>query len=96
MEDQRLKLADDVTFQTLSDGRQTVILSLASGYLYTCNRTTAALLGALDGRRTLAQAIDHIESQFEVDRVRLAADMQAMARKLLDEGLLVKADGTET
>ena len=35
-----LRLADDVTFQSLGDGQETVILSLETGTLYTCNETT--------------------------------------------------------
>jgi hypothetical protein len=41
-----LKLADDVTFQSVSED-QTVILSLTSGYLFTCNGTTASFLAAI-------------------------------------------------
>lgn len=54
----RLKLATDVTFQSLGPGEETVVLSLNSGYLYTCNDTAAAFLRSLDGRRRLATVID--------------------------------------
>jgi hypothetical protein len=47
----RLKLANDVTFQSLGPGEETVVLSLNSGYLYTGNETTEAFLRKLDGRR---------------------------------------------
>ena len=44
-ENARLRLADDVTFQSVA-ADQTVVLSLDSGQLYTCNETSAALLSA--------------------------------------------------
>ena len=86
----RLKLANDVTFQSLGPGEETVVLSLNSGYLYTCNQTSEALLRALDGRRTLGQAIDLLLEQYEVSPEALTADMTALAAKLLEEKLLVE------
>ncbi len=90
-ESTRLKLGEDVTFQGLGDGQETVILSLSSGYLYTCNDTTAAFLSAVDGRRTVAQIIDQLLEQYDVDRQKLKADLLGIADKLLEEKLLAVA-----
>jgi hypothetical protein len=87
----RLRLAEDVSFQALGADGGSVLLSLASGYLYTCNETTAALVAALDGRRTLAEAVDELEKQFDAPRAQLEADMLAMAGRLVDEKLLAQA-----
>ena len=84
----RLKLAEDVTHQSLGPGQDTVILSLASGYLYTCNRTTAEFLLAVDGRRTLAEVIACLEERFDVAPEKLGRDMLALAEKLLAEQLV--------
>jgi hypothetical protein len=83
-----LKLAEDTTFQPLSDGRQTVILSLDSGHIFTCNATTTAFLKALDGRRTFAQVLDVLQADFDVAREKLAGDMSVMAERMLTEGLV--------
>lgn len=86
----RLKLADDVTFQSLGPGEETVVLSLNSGYLYTCNETTDAFLRRLDSRRPLAAVIDLLFDEFQVHREALSADMTELAAKLLEEKLIVE------
>jgi len=86
----RLKLADDVTFQSLGPGEETVVLSLNSGYLYTCNETTDAFLRRLDGRRPLAAVIDLLFDEFQVPREALSVDMTELAAKLLEEKLIVE------
>ena len=86
----RLKLADDVTFQSLGPGEGTVVLSLNSGYLYTCNETTDAFLRRLDGRRPLATVIDLLFGEFQVPREALSIDMTELAAKLLEEKLIVE------
>jgi len=87
----RLKLADDVTFQSLGPGEETVVLSLNSGYLFTCNETTDAFLRKLDGERPLAVVIDLLFEEFQVSREALSADMMELAAKLLEEKLIVEA-----
>ena len=86
----RLRLADDVTFQSLGPGEETVVLSLNSGYLYTCNDTTAAFLRGLDGKKSLTAVIESLCNEFEVSRETLGKDMTALAAKLLEEKLLVE------
>jgi hypothetical protein len=86
----RLKLADDVTFQSLGSGEETVVLSLNSGYLYTCNETTDAFLRRLDGRRPLAAVIDELFDEFQVPREVLSTDMTKLASKLLEEKLIIE------
>ncbi|HON91647.1 MAG TPA: hypothetical protein PKZ07_08805 [Sedimentisphaerales bacterium] len=51
-EDAILKRAEDVTYQSLGPGEDTVILCLRTGQLHTCNETTRAFLDALDTPRT--------------------------------------------
>lgn len=68
--------------------QDTVVLSLASGYLYTCNQTTASLLAAVDGQRTFGQIVDLLEQQFDVSRERLHADLLEIADRLIREKLV--------
>ncbi len=87
----RLRLAQDVSYQSLGPGEQTVLLSLTSGYLYTCNETTAAFLDALDGARTFGQVIEMLLEEFEVAPEELRADMAELVEQLTAEGLIVEA-----
>ncbi len=84
----RLALSEDVAHQSLGEGQDTVVLSLKSGYLYTCNETTERFLRALDGRRTLREAVDLLETEYDVPREKLAADLAALAEELLAEKLI--------
>lgn len=84
-----LRLADDVRFQSLGEGQQTVIVSLSSGYLYTCNDTTHSFLKAMDARKTFGQIVDALAAEYDVNRDKLRADMAALSEKLLKEKLVV-------
>jgi hypothetical protein len=86
----RLRLAQDVTYQSLGPGEQTVLLSLTTGYLYTCNETATALLDALDGKRPFGQVLDCLLEQFDVAREDLRADMESLVEDLMGEGLIVE------
>jgi hypothetical protein len=91
-----LALGEDVTFQSLSDGRQTVILRISTGQIFTCNGTTAAFLKALDGKRSFSELVDCVHSEFEVDREKLAGDLAALTEKLMAGGLVVpRARGSD-
>lgn len=87
-DDQRLALCDDVAIQSLGQGQDTVVLSLSSGYLYTCSPTTAAFLKALDGQRTVAQVLDILLKQYDVPAARLRQDVMNVADTLIDEKLI--------
>jgi len=91
LDSSHLVMADGVASETLGPGQDTVVLSLRSGYLYTCNATTAAFLKALDGRRTFAEVVDLLHQQFEVPREKLQRDLTALAEKLLGEELILAA-----
>jgi hypothetical protein len=90
-EETRLRLATDATHQSLGPGEDTVILSLSSGHLYTCNETTAAMLKALDKERTLGQLIDYLQEEFDVPREKLARDLTELTEKLIAEKLVEPA-----
>jgi hypothetical protein len=96
-EDTRLKLADDVTFQSVSPD-QTVILSLTSGYLFTCNGTTASFLSAISSAapRTFGQAIDQLADEYDAPREQLQADMADLVARLVEEKLLVVEPPSQT
>jgi hypothetical protein len=74
--------------QSLGVGQPTVIISLASGYLYTANQTTQSFLEAIDGRKTFGAIVAEMAGQYDVSPEKLASDMYALANKLVEEKLL--------
>ncbi len=91
----RLKLSEDATFQSMGPGEQTVVLSLSSGYLYTCNETTAAFLEALDGRRTVGEIVENLTKRYDVTPQRLESDLVELANRLMGEKLIVELPDTD-
>ncbi len=84
-----LRLSEDITHQSMGADEDTVILSLSSGTLYTCNETTADFLHAVDGHRTFGQIVDLLEQRYEVSREQLQADMTTLAEMLMQENILL-------
>lgn len=88
MPDTVYALASDVTWQDMGEDQPAVILYISTGQLYTCNRTTRMFLEALDGRRTLSDVVDALYEQFDVERDKLQADLDKLATRLLEAGLI--------
>jgi pyrroloquinoline quinone biosynthesis protein D len=86
-----LRLAGDVTYQSMGEGEDTVILSLGSGELYTCNETTTAFLAEMDGSRTLEDIIAALAEQYDAPEAQLRADFTELAEEMKREGLIVEA-----
>jgi pyrroloquinoline quinone biosynthesis protein D len=91
--DTRLCLNEDVVFQSLGDGHETVVVSLGTGFLYSCNDTTRAFLEAVDGKKTLAEIGRELIAVFTVSEDRLIADLRILADRMLVEGLISVANG---
>ena len=83
-----LRTAQDMTYQSLGQDQDTVILLLDSGQLYTCNQTAAEFLSAVDGSRSFGQILDLLTNQFDVSRAQLRADLESLAEELIRERLL--------
>ena len=81
-----LRMADDASVQHVGDGA--VVLLARSGQLYTCNDTTEAFLGKVDGTRNLDQIVDLLSDEFDVDKATLDQDMAELAAELVAEGIL--------
>lgn len=84
-----LRRAEDVTYQSLGPGEDTVILCLHTGQLHTCNETTRAFLDALDKPRAFKEVFDRLYEQYEVPAEKLEADMERLLDKLVREGIVV-------
>jgi pyrroloquinoline quinone biosynthesis protein D len=81
-------LADGVSYQPLGAGEGAVVLTVGSGQLYTCNDTTAAFLGEVDGQRTFGEVVEDLHRIFEVPRDALHHDLAELAGTLLTEGIV--------
>jgi pyrroloquinoline quinone biosynthesis protein D len=81
-------LANGISYQPLGAGEGAVVLTLESGQLYTCNDTTAAFLGAVNGARTFVEVVDTLYGTFEVPRDDLHRDLAELATTLVAEGLI--------
>ncbi len=90
--DARFCLSDDVVFQSLGDGQETVLLSLGTGFLFSCNDTTRAFLEAVDGKKTLAEIGRELVAVFTVSEDRVIADLRILADRMLAEGLISVAN----
>lgn len=84
-----LALAPMASVQSVGEGA--VVLLADSGQLFTCNETTEAFLGKLDGRRSFAEVVDLLGAEFEADADTLTADFAALALQLLDERVIERA-----
>lgn len=87
----RYQLAEGVTFQTMGEGEDTVVLALSAGQLYSCNDTATVLLQTLQAGGGLDDAVERLCAEFEVSRAEAEADLSALAGELLAEGLIVEA-----
>jgi hypothetical protein len=63
------------------------------GCIYTLNGTANEIWKLLDGRRTVAQIVEEMAPQYEVDRETLAADVNRTLTELQQEGLILNAAG---
>ena len=83
-----LSLSDGVSFQALGVGEGGVVLKVGSGQLFTCNDTTSAFLGAVDGRRSFADLVQTVLDEFEVGEDDLRNDLRALATELQQNGIV--------
>ena len=69
---------------------KTVVLSLDTGDLYTCNETTCEFLRLIEqATPTFRAIVDELLHRYEVGREELTADLREVALRALDEKLVV-------
>ncbi len=64
------------------------MMSLASGYLYRCNRTAAVVLAALAAGKTLDEAAQELAAQFQAPLELAETDAAALVADLCGRSLL--------
>jgi hypothetical protein len=90
IEAQVFKLAEGVSFETVSDGA--VVLVFRSGQLYSCNETSTAFLTELNGKQPLNQVAMAMAERFDAAPEEILADIELIADEMLSEGIIVSAN----
>jgi coenzyme PQQ synthesis protein D (PqqD) len=73
-------------------GDEAVVLDLKQGRYFGMNDVAARVLELLDRPRSLAELKETLVAEYEVDPVRLEADLFALAARLVELGL-IEIDG---
>jgi hypothetical protein len=81
-----LRPARDLRFRRIDD--EAVVVRQREGEVLVMNETAARLLELADGRSSLADWVDALAGEYEVDRAALERDILAFAESLSDEGML--------
>ena len=87
--------SEGVTYQSLGQDQDTVILALDTGQLYACNSTAEIFLSAVDGVQTFADIVEILAEQFDAPRDQIQQDMKALAQQMINEGLLSTRQKTD-
>jgi len=81
-----LKPARDLRFRRIDD--EAVVVRQRAGEVLVMNETAARLLELADGRTSVADWVEVLAGEYEVDREALERDVLAFALELAEEGML--------
>ena len=81
-----LRPARDLRFRRIDD--EAVVIRQRAGEVLVMNETAARLLELADGRTSVADWVDILAGEYEVDREALERDVLAFALDLAEEGML--------
>jgi hypothetical protein len=88
-----LRPARDLRFRRIDD--EAVVVRQREGEVLVMNETAARLLELADGRSSVADWVDALAGEYEVDRAALERDILAFAESLTDEGMLEPVPAAE-
>jgi hypothetical protein len=80
-----------VAFQQLGDDQDGVMMSLASGYLYRCNRTATVVLAAISAGKPIEDAVTELSQRFGIHTERVRTDVETLVEGLRKRKLLCEA-----
>ena len=83
-----LDMNEGISRQILGAGEGAVVLTIATGQLYTCNDTTAQFLDSIDGKRTFGEIIDALGRSYGAPRDQLRTDFSELAEQLITDGII--------
>ena len=88
---ERLQLAPGVSYQSLGEGEDGVLLCMQSGYLFRCNATAVAILDALREMPTRDEILDRFAKQCRMPQEKVRGDLLRFIDDLDAQHLIVKA-----
>jgi hypothetical protein len=88
-----LKTASDLRFRRVDE--EAVVVRQRAGEVLVLNETAARLLELADGRSRVADWVDVLAGEYEVDREDLERDVLAFTADLAAQGMLELAFGLE-
>ena len=71
-------------------GEETVLLDLASGHYFGLDGVGKLIWESISDGKSLADAVDAIVAEYEVDNSQAEADVKAFASQLVERGLLAE------
>ena len=71
---------------------ETVVLNLRTGKYHGLNPTAGKMLEALEQAPTIGDAVPLLAEEYDLDQERIRSDLLALARGLLERGLIVATD----
>ena len=83
-----ITLNEGMSVQDLGENEGAVVLSVATGQLFTCNDTTADVLRAAQQGTSFDTLITRLLGIYEVEEAELRSDIAAILRQLADEGIV--------
>jgi hypothetical protein len=81
-----LRPARDLRFRRIDD--EAVVVRQRAGEVLVMNETAARLLELADGKTSVADWVEVLAAEYEVDREALERDVLAFAVELAEEGML--------
>jgi hypothetical protein len=87
-------IPDSVLYQELEE--EAVLLNMANQQYYGLNDVGAQMWRSLTEAGSIAAAEDRLVEMYEIERLTLRSDLEALVRALLEAGLLTPADGGRT
>ena len=84
--DETLKRSPDAAFR-IYEGKATIVLPSQSS-VHVMNPTGSFIWDHLDGRTTLAQILDRVVEEFEIEREEAEADLKTFVGALLEQGMV--------
>ena len=86
--DTRLSIPPQVMSRLVGD--ETVLLDLASGHYFGVDGVGKLIWESVSDGKTLAETVDAIVDEFDVEKSQAEADVSAFASQLVERGLLVE------
>ena len=84
---QEFRAPDDVMFRDL--GGEAVLLNVSTGRYFGLDEMATRMWSLINSERCLAQVVDDLVEEYEVDRATVTDDLVGLVRELVEHSLLL-------